>query len=56
MEIIKIDKEDNNAVESISYQIKFIDSFRFMTSSLSSLVDNLPEIYSKTRRDKNCKY
>ena len=27
----------------ISYKIKFIDSFRFMSSPLSSLVDNLSE-------------
>ena len=27
----------------ISYKIKFIDSFRFMSSSLSSLVNNLSE-------------
>ena len=27
----------------ISYKIKFIHSFRFMSSSLSSLVDNLSE-------------
>ena len=27
----------------ISYKIKFIDSFRFMSSSLSSLVDDLSE-------------
>ena len=27
----------------INYKIKFIDSFRFMTTSLSKLVDNLTE-------------
>ena len=27
-----------------------------MSTSLSKLVDNLPEIYSKNCRDKNCKY
>ena len=27
----------------ISYKIKFIDSFRFMSCSLSNLVDNLSE-------------
>ena len=29
--------------KSITYKIKFIDSFRFMSSSLSSFVDNLSE-------------
>ena len=29
------------------YKLKFIDSFRFMSTSLSSLVDNLYEIYKK---------
>ena len=35
-------KIDNKDLE-INYKIKFIDSFRFMSSSLSKLVDNLSE-------------
>ena len=35
-------KIENKNVE-ITYKIKFIDSFRFMSSSLSKLVDNLSE-------------
>ena len=31
----------------MAYRLKFIDSFRFMSTSLSSLVDNLSEIYKK---------
>ena len=34
-------KFDNS--KSVTYKIKFIDSFRFMSSSLSSLVDNLSD-------------
>ena len=33
-EIIKIDKDGNESVKTISYKIKFIDSARFMASSL----------------------
>ena len=29
--------------KTITYKLKFIDSFRFMSSSLSSLIDNLSE-------------
>ena len=38
----------------ITYKIKFIDSFRFMATSLSKLVDNLTE---RIHSDKciNCK-
>ena len=39
----KIEKDGNESVKTISYKIKFIDSARFMTSSLSNLVDNLVE-------------
>ena len=37
------------------YKLKFIDSFRFMSTLLSKLVNNLSEIYSKKCRDKDCK-
>ena len=42
-EITKKDKDGNDKITKISYKIKFIDSFRFMSSSLSNLVDNLSE-------------
>ena len=43
---ISIKKEHDNG-KTITYKFKFIDSFRFMSTSLLSLVDNLSEIYSK---------
>ena len=39
-------KEDDNS-KKITYKLKFIDSYRFMQSKLSDLVDNLPEINKK---------
>ena len=39
---VPIKKELDNG-KTITYKIKFIDSFRFMSSSLSSLVDNSSE-------------
>ena len=44
---VKIDtkKVDN---ETINYSLKFLDSFRFIRSSLDFLVDNLSEINNKT--------
>ena len=51
---VPITKELDNS-KTITYKIKFINVFRFMSTSLSSLVDNLSEIYSKKCRDKNCK-
>ena len=51
----KIDQDGNDTIMKISYKIKFIDSFRFMSSSLLSLVDNLFEgIYSDKCTD--CKF
>ena len=42
-EVIKMDKDGNKSVETISYKIEFIDSMRFMATSLSKRVDNLKE-------------
>ena len=39
--IRKKDKDGNDKIIKISYKIKFIDSFRSMSTSLSKLVDNL---------------
>ena len=45
---VPIKKErDNDSGETITYKIKFIDSFRFMPSNLPNLVDNLSEINNK---------
>ena len=52
MKITKIDKDGNETVETISYQIKFTDSARFMAYSLSNFVDNLIEGIHKIK----CKY
>ena len=43
---VPISKELDNG-KNITYRLKSIDSFRFMSTSLSSLVDNLLEIYKK---------
>ena len=43
---VPIKKELNND-KAIIYKLKFIDSYRFMLDSLSSLVDNLSEINKK---------
>ena len=42
-EIRKRDKDGNDKIIKISHKIKFIDSFRFMSTSLSNLVSNLSE-------------
>ena len=41
--ITKNYKNGNDKIMKISYKINFIDTFRIMSSSLSSLVDNLSE-------------
>ena len=38
--------------EKVKYKLKFIDSDRFMSTSLSNLVHNLSEVYDK--ECKNC--
>ena len=43
---VAIEKELGNG-KTIRYKLKFIDSSRFMSISLSSLVDNLSETYKK---------
>ena len=55
-EITKIDKDVNDKIVNISYKTKFIDSFRFMASSLSSYVSNLSdELHSDKCTDcKSC--
>ena len=42
-ETTKKDKNGNDKIAKISYKIKFIDSYRFMSTSLSNLVNNLSE-------------
>ena len=49
---VPIIKELDNG-KTIIYKLKFIDSFRFMSMSLSKLVDNLSQIHIKKRKDKN---
>ena len=41
--LVPIKKKSDNS-KTITYKLKFIDSFRFMSTSLSNLVDNLSEI------------
>ena len=43
---VPIRKELDNG-KTVTYKLKFIDSFRFMSISLSRTVDNLSEIYKK---------
>ena len=47
-----IEKYENG--KTIKYNIRFIDSVRFVASTLSSLIDNLAEVLHKDQC-KNCK-
>ena len=44
-EITEKDKNGNDKITKISYKIKFIDSYRFMSTSLSNLVSYSSEGY-----------
>ena len=52
----EITKKDNDKITEISYKIKCIDSFKFMSTSSSSLVNNLSEgVYNDKCTDcKSC--
>ena len=43
-------KNDNDNSGKITYKLKFIDSYRFMSTSLSNLVHNSSGIYDKERK------
>ena len=47
-------KKESNDNDTIIYRIKFIDSFRFMSTSLSALVDNLSNKIIENGKCKNC--
>ena len=44
-------KKQNDNGKKITCKLKFIDSYRFMSTSLSSLLDNLSGIYDKNARN-----
>ena len=51
-EVTRIDKNEEEITKNISYILQFIDSARFMASSLSNLVNNLSEEIHKVK----CKF
>ena len=51
---VPIKKELNNG-KTVTYKLKFIDSFRFMSTSLSELVYNTSEIFKCKECKEECK-
>ena len=49
-------RKDNKDGKLITYKLKFIDSIRFVNSSLSDLTDNLSEIHNQICRKCDKKY
>ena len=53
--ITKVHKDSNESVLTISYKIEFLDSARFMASSLANLVDSpVKEIHKIKCKDFDC--
>ena len=48
-------KKESNEDDTIIYRIRFIDNFRFMSTSLSTLVDNLSNKIIENGKCVNCK-
>ena len=48
-QVKRICKNGEKTTKTISYKLQFIDSARFMASSLSSLADNLAEGINKNK-------
>ena len=44
-------KKENDNGKKITYKLKFIDSYRYTSTSLSNLVENLSGVYDKYARD-----
>ena len=52
---MKIDNNGNESVITKSYNVKFINSVRFIATSLSNLVENLAEEIQKIKyKDSHC--